>query len=69
MILGKTIAELNLRDIVEQKYFPIVGRGWARLTKENRELAISWMHIPQLNGQDQQLTLTVGENLPLYTGR
>ncbi len=34
MILGKTIAELNLRDIVEQKYFPIVGRGWARLTKE-----------------------------------
>lgn len=36
MILGKTIAELNLRDIVEQKYFPIVGRGWARLTKEKR---------------------------------
>ncbi|EJE3974407.1 polysaccharide biosynthesis tyrosine autokinase [Escherichia coli] len=63
MILGKTIAELNLRDIVEQKYFPIVGRGWARLTKEKPgELAISWMHIPQLNGQDQQLTLTVGEN-------
>ncbi|MGK7507904.1 hypothetical protein ACSRAF_23660, partial [Salmonella enterica] len=62
MILGKTIAELNLRDIVEQKYFPIVGRGWARLTKEKLgELAISWMHIPQLNGQDQQLTLTVGE--------
>ncbi len=28
MILGKTIAELNLRDMVEQKYFPIVGRGW-----------------------------------------
>ncbi len=49
MILGKTIAELNLRDIVEQKYFPIVGRGWARLTKEKPgELAISWMHIPQL---------------------
>ncbi|MGM5074470.1 Wzz/FepE/Etk N-terminal domain-containing protein, partial [Escherichia coli] len=22
MILGKTIAELNLRDMVEQKYFP-----------------------------------------------
>ncbi|MDD8641970.1 tyrosine-protein kinase [Escherichia coli] len=63
MILGKTIAELNLRDIVEQKYFPIVGRGWARLTKEKPgELAISRMHIPQLNGQDQQLTLTVGEN-------
>ncbi|MBW9558257.1 protein-tyrosine kinase, partial [Escherichia coli] len=34
-----------------------------RLTKEKPgELAISWMHIPQLNGQDQQLTLTVGEN-------
>lgn len=69
MILGKTIAELNLRDMVEQKYFPIVGRGWARLTKEKPgELAISWMHIPQLNGQDQQLTLTVGENV-LYAGR
>lgn len=53
MIFGKTIAELNLRDIVEQKYFLIVGCGWARLTKEKLgELAISWMHILQLNGQD-----------------
>lgn len=67
MILGKTIAELNLRDIVEQKYFPIVGRGWARLTKEKPgELAISWMHIPQLNGQDQQLTLTVGKTATIH---
>ena len=51
MILGKTIAELNLRDI--GVFSPIVGRGWARLTVGD------WMHQ---NGQDQQLTLTVGEN-------
>ncbi len=43
MILGKTIAELNLRDMVEQKYF---DRG-SRLGEINQEkpgeLAISWI--------------------------
>lgn len=62
MILGKTIDDLSLRNVVQQKYVPVFGRGWARLTGERPgELAISWMNIPRLYGQPQTLTLTVGE--------
>lgn len=62
MILGKTIDDLSLRNVVQQKYFPVFGRGWARLTGEQpAELAISWMNIPRLYGKPQILTLTVGE--------
>ena len=32
MILGKTVEDLNLQAVVRQKYFPVFGRGWARLT-------------------------------------
>ncbi|MGR5946762.1 Wzz/FepE/Etk N-terminal domain-containing protein, partial [Raoultella planticola] len=31
MILGKTIDELNLQARVSQNYFPVFGRGWARI--------------------------------------
>ncbi|HBR3335081.1 TPA: tyrosine-protein kinase, partial [Klebsiella pneumoniae] len=31
MILGKTVDDLNLQTRVKQDYFPIFGRGWARL--------------------------------------
>ncbi|SNY79849.1 tyrosine-protein kinase [Enterobacter sp. CC120223-11] len=63
MILGKTIDDLSLRNVVKQKYLPVFGRGWARLTGEQPgELAISWMNIPRLYGQPHTLTLTVGEN-------
>ncbi|HIB4963535.1 TPA: polysaccharide biosynthesis tyrosine autokinase [Klebsiella pneumoniae] len=31
MVLGKTVDDLNLQVIVEKKYLPIVGTGWARL--------------------------------------
>ncbi len=34
MILGKTVDDLNLDTVIEQEYFPIFGRGWARLTGE-----------------------------------
>lgn len=37
MILGKTVDDLNLQTRVEENHFPIIGKGWARLTgKENR---------------------------------
>ncbi|WAY99359.1 Wzz/FepE/Etk N-terminal domain-containing protein, partial [Serratia marcescens] len=32
MVTGKTVDDLNLETVVQQKYFPIFGRGWARLT-------------------------------------
>lgn len=31
MILGKTVDDLNLQARVEQVYFPVIGRGLARL--------------------------------------
>ncbi len=31
MIVGKTVEDLHLDTVVTQKYFPIFGRGWARL--------------------------------------
>lgn len=42
MILGKTVEDLNLQVVVRQKYFPIFGRGWSRLTgKEQGSVTIS----------------------------
>lgn len=32
MVLGKTVDDLNLQARITPKYFPILGRGWARLT-------------------------------------
>ncbi|MBZ4241460.1 hypothetical protein LAN32_23805, partial [Mycobacterium tuberculosis] len=32
MILGKTVDDLNLQARVKQKYFPLLGRGFARLS-------------------------------------
>ncbi|HBT3198757.1 TPA: tyrosine-protein kinase, partial [Klebsiella pneumoniae] len=35
MILGKTVDDLNLQARIKQDYFPVFGRGWARLTGES----------------------------------
>ncbi|KNC09911.1 hypothetical protein AC791_14955 [Klebsiella sp. RIT-PI-d] len=62
MILGKTIDDLSLRNVVEQDYFPVFGRGWARLTgKKPGEIALTWLAVPKEMTQ-QEFTLTVGEN-------
>ncbi|HCF8659322.1 TPA: tyrosine-protein kinase, partial [Klebsiella pneumoniae] len=34
MILGKTIDDLNLQAEIKNKYIPIIGKGWARLTSQ-----------------------------------
>ncbi|HDV2788193.1 TPA: tyrosine-protein kinase, partial [Escherichia coli] len=31
MILGKTVDDLNLQTKIQQSYFPVFGKGWARL--------------------------------------
>lgn len=61
MILGKTIDDLSLRNVVEQDYFPVFGRGWARLTGQKPGvIALSWLAVPKEMAQ-QEFTLTVGE--------
>ncbi|WP_054181318.1 tyrosine-protein kinase [Trabulsiella odontotermitis] len=63
MILGKTIDDLNLRNVVTQRYFPLVGRGWARLTGEAPgRLALSGMTLPRREGRAQQVVLTVEDS-------
>ena len=62
MILGKTIDDLNLRTQVSENYFPLVGRGWARLTGQQPGIVdIRMLNLPPVAGRAQKLTLTVGE--------
>ncbi|HBR1085694.1 TPA: polysaccharide biosynthesis tyrosine autokinase [Klebsiella pneumoniae] len=47
MILGKTVDELNLQTRIERNYFPIFGKGWARLTGgKGGQLNISRLYLP-----------------------
>ncbi|HBT3176089.1 polysaccharide biosynthesis tyrosine autokinase [Klebsiella aerogenes] len=61
MILGKTVDDLNLQARVEQDYFPLVGKGWARLTgKQSGHLAVSRLYLPSASELDiPELKLTV----------
>ncbi|MEX9823096.1 polysaccharide biosynthesis tyrosine autokinase [Raoultella planticola] len=54
MILGKTVDDLNLQTKVEQDYFPVIGKGWARLLGEKQGVVnISRLYLPY-NGEDKQ---------------
>ncbi|HDY8629479.1 polysaccharide biosynthesis tyrosine autokinase [Klebsiella pneumoniae] len=47
MILGKTVDDLNLQARVQQDYFPIFGKGWARLTGQKAgNLTVSRLYLP-----------------------
>lgn len=60
MILGKTVDDLNLQARVKQKYFPILGRGFARLAGDKPgSISVSRLYIPG-NGEDEpKVLLTV----------
>ncbi|HBT3065700.1 TPA: polysaccharide biosynthesis tyrosine autokinase [Klebsiella aerogenes] len=61
MILGKTVDDLNLQARVEQDYFPLVGKGWARLTgKQSGNVTVSRLYLPSDSELDiPELKLTV----------
>lgn len=60
MILGKTVDDLNLQAKVEQDYFPIIGRGIARIIgKKEGKLTISHLYIPTSKGNTPVVKLTV----------
>ncbi len=61
MILGKTVEDLNLQARVQKNYFPLIGRGWARLTgRKTGTLEVSRLYIPLDNDLDTPvLKLTV----------
>jgi len=46
MVLSKTVIELNLTTLAVPKYLPIIGKGLARITGEQKSIAISRFEIP-----------------------
>lgn len=70
MILGKTVDDLNLQTEVEQKYFPLFGRGWARLMGQKAsEIDISRLYIPINDEEPQELSLLItGDNAYTLSG-
>ncbi|MCV9878011.1 tyrosine-protein kinase Wzc [Brenneria izbisi] len=59
MVIGKTIRDLSLDTVVEQKYFPVFGKGLARVLKqEPGEIAVSRLDVPD-SWQDEKIELTV----------
>ncbi|CAM4060260.1 tyrosine-protein kinase Wzc [Serratia silvae] len=67
MILSKTIDDLNLRIVVQQKYFPIFGKGLARLTEQKSgRLIVSKLSMPDDWKQDPTIIVTI-EDAENYT--
>ncbi|MEH6371316.1 tyrosine-protein kinase Wzc [Pectobacterium carotovorum] len=59
MVIGKTVNDLALDIDVQQQYFPIIGKGLARLAgEEPAKIAVSRLDAPE-SWQDQVFTLTV----------
>lgn len=60
MILGKTVADLNLQAQVKQDYFPLFGRGWARLMGEKPgTINVTRLYIPNNGDETPELKVTV----------
>lgn len=66
MILGKTVDDLNLQADVKQKFFPLIGRGLARLIGEKpSNLQISRLYLPVDSDDDvsPSITITIKDNI------
>lgn len=62
MILGKTVDDLNLQIRVQEDYFPLFGRGWARISGEKEsEIKISSLYIPKKDGDIPEVNLIVAD--------
>ncbi len=62
MILGKTIDDLNLQIQIKQKYFPVIGRGLARLMGEKPgNIDITRLYLPgsDISNNTPSIILTV----------
>ncbi|HBU8666079.1 TPA: polysaccharide biosynthesis tyrosine autokinase [Klebsiella oxytoca] len=60
MILGRTVDDLNLQTRVKEKFFPIFGRGWARVTgQEESEINISRFSMDLKDPDENEITLTI----------
>ncbi|WP_273858896.1 polysaccharide biosynthesis tyrosine autokinase [Photobacterium sp. GSS17] len=58
MILGKTVDKLNLTTVVAPDYFPIIGKGVARLQGESFDIEVKRFEVPN-NMVSDNFILTV----------
>ncbi|OOE49382.1 polysaccharide biosynthesis tyrosine autokinase [Salinivibrio kushneri] len=67
MVLGQTVDKYNLTTVASPDYFPVVGKGLARLTGNQSHIAISRFDIPQdYERQPFRLTVDAPEQYSLY---
>lgn len=60
MILGKTVDDLNLQIVVNEDFFPVFGRGFARITgKKPGRLDVTRLYMPKTDGDDPEIKLNV----------
>lgn len=60
MILGKTVDDLNLQAQIEQDYFPILGRGLARLQGDKPgTLTIPRLYLPENENSSDASRVTI----------
>lgn len=64
MILGKTVDDLNLQVVIEPRYFPVFGKGFARLSGENSgDVKISRLYVSDdIINNDKPLELDIINN-------
>ncbi|HCN3285260.1 TPA: polysaccharide biosynthesis tyrosine autokinase, partial [Klebsiella michiganensis] len=54
MILGKTVDDLNLQTLVSEKYFPLFGEGWAKLTGQKpHSISVSRFYVGEIDNNDE----------------
>ncbi|MCX2201304.1 tyrosine-protein kinase Wzc [Pantoea agglomerans] len=74
MVIGKTVDDLGLDTVVEQNYFPVIGKGLSRLMgNKPASIAISRLEIPrtidkrnvelEVNGPDSYTVSKDGDEL------
>ncbi|WP_158107958.1 polysaccharide biosynthesis tyrosine autokinase [Vibrio furnissii] len=59
MILGDTVDKFNLTTVTEPNYFPLLGKGLARLGGESRTISVSRFTVPSYADEDEQYSITV----------
>lgn len=64
MILGKTVDDLSLQAEISQSYFPIFGRGWARLMGEKPgTILVSHLYIANNSEIDPELQVIIHDKI------
>ncbi|HBE9080893.1 tyrosine-protein kinase Wzc [Serratia fonticola] len=62
MILSKTVDDLNLRTVIEESYFPIFGKGFARLVGQKKgNISVATFEVPESWREDASIELIVND--------